>query len=205
MPDMENEGVIDFESEAKKLRRHFAFTEADLMANQSGVLSEKQKQRFAKEERGGKWLGLLIGGTMLVASIGLTPVLFLFNPGNFDFIKDVPGIWPIFLLIGGAGVLFALVLLAVASGGIFLIVSQLMGRTKALLNVRGEARLEKGIARGSNKRSSVYYDLHINDQAFDGDGTIDKAIIRGAEYIVYYIEGINEIMSVELVTDSNSS
>jgi len=40
LPDIENPGAIDFGAEAEKLRKHFEFTEADLMANQSGVLSE---------------------------------------------------------------------------------------------------------------------------------------------------------------------
>jgi hypothetical protein len=205
MPDVENPTGIDYEGEAKKLRKHFSFTEADLMANHSGVLSEKQKQRFEKEERGGRGLGLLIGGTLLVLSIGLIPALFLFDPRKLDFIKDTPGAWwPVVLLVGGAGLLFALVLLGLAGGGIYLIVSQLfMGKKKALVSVRGEARLTKGIARGSNRRSSVYHDLHIGDQEFDGDAGMDQAIIRDAEYVVYYIEGINEIMSVELVGAGN--
>ncbi len=201
MPDAENTSAVDFESETGKLRKHFGFTAADLSANQSGVLSDKQKQRFEKEEQGGKRLGFIIGGLMLVLSISLSPALSVFAPGNLDFIKDVPAVW---LLVEGFGVVCALILLALAGAGVFMIISQFMGKKKTLLSVRGKARLEKGIARGGNRRSSAYHDLYIDDQEFDGDGTIDKAIIRGAEYIVYYMDGINEIMSVELVRDIGS-
>jgi len=80
-----------------------------------------------------------------------------------------------------------------------------MGKTRdKLLTVRGKARLVKGTGRGSNRRSSVYHDLYINEQEFDGDGALDKVIVPGAEYVVYYIEGVNEIMSAELVTSSNN-
>jgi len=88
MPDMEKTSVIDFEAEAKKLRKHFEFTEADLMANQSGVLSEKQMKRIAKEEQGGKKLGWIIGTTLLVGSLAFTPLVFFWF-SNLDKMKDI--------------------------------------------------------------------------------------------------------------------
>ena len=200
MPDTAEANTIDLEAEAQKLRKHFKFTEADLMANQSGVLSEKQIKQIAEEERGGKKLGWIIGSALLIGAIVFTPLV-LFWMSNLDKMKDILVVW---LIWGFFGLVFGLIVLAMAGWGIFLIVSQIRGKApNKLLTVRGKARLVKGTARGSNRRSSVYYDLHINDQEFDGDGGMDKAIISGAEYIVFYLEGIAEILSVELISPPN--
>ena len=199
MPDMEA-NVVDFEAEAKKLRKHFQFTEADLMANQSGVLSEKQMKRISEEEKGGKKLGRIIGTALLVGAFAFTPLV-LFWMSNLDKMKDIFWVW---LIWGFFGLIFGLIVLAMAGWGIYLIVSQFMGKTQnKLLTIRGKARLVKGTSRGSNHRSFVYYDLYINEQEFDGDGALDKVIIQGAEYIVYYIEGVAEIVSIELVSAPN--
>ena len=198
MPDMEKASAIDFEAEAKKLRKCFKFTEDDLIANQSGVLSEKQAKRFAEEESGGKRLGLIIGGSLLAASIAFTPLVFFWF-SNQDKMNEFIEIW---LLWAVFGVVFALILLGMAGVGIFMIVGQFVGRKKnALTSVRGQARLEKGHTSSTDHHSPAeYYDLYIGEEEFDGEGSWDKAIIRGAEYIVYYMDGINEIMSVELVS-----
>jgi hypothetical protein len=56
----------------------------------------------------------------------------------------------------------------------------------------------------ANRSGSVYYDLYINDEEFDGDGDhFPKAIIEGAEYIVYYTKGAQQIVSAELVSAPN--
>src|SRR5258706_5735996 len=49
---MDKTSIMDFEAEAKKLRKYFKFTEDDLAINRTGVLSEKQKERI-REEVGG--------------------------------------------------------------------------------------------------------------------------------------------------------
>lgn len=54
MSEQELAEPFDLKAESKKLRRHFEFTEADLMANQSGVLSEKQVKRVARSGREAK-------------------------------------------------------------------------------------------------------------------------------------------------------
>src|SRR5689334_10830932 len=81
MSDVEN---LDFEAEAKKLRKYFKFTEDDLVINRTGVLSEKQKERIRKEV-GGLRSGLLIIGIVL---LGVTIY------GVFGFDIDFFGIFP---------------------------------------------------------------------------------------------------------------
>ncbi len=198
MSEMETAETIDLEAEARKLRRHFKFTEADLMANRGGVLSEKQKQRIARNERGGQTIGVVIGAGLLLGG-GVFMVGTITWMGALGQMTDPLGglIW---LLWGGFGLAFGLVGLAFAAGGIFMIVSQFINRGEfKLLSIRGRAHLKAG---HGNRYSHVYYDLYINDQEFDGNETMNKVIISGAEYIVYYIDKVEEIVSVELVSDA---
>jgi len=94
--------------------------------------------------------------------------------------------------------IFWLILLLLGAAGIFLIVSQFMNRRAPnLLSIRGRARLEKWHA--SDPRH-VNFDLYIGDQEFDGDSSTAKVIVAGAEYVVYYLSGVEEIVSIELVS-----
>lgn len=185
---------IDFEAEAKKLRKQFGFTEADLMANQRGMLSERQIAQIATNEKGGKTLGVIIGAILLlVGALLAKPIM--------NWMKQavqMPELW-LQTLWKVAGGIFGLFALAMVAGGVFLIVSQFIGKNNTkLLNIRGRANLVKGYG---DRTTHAYYDLHINGHEFDGNSTTNKAIIQDAEYIVYYIEGVEEIMSIELVSN----
>jgi hypothetical protein len=192
--DEKSSGAVDFEAESKKLRRQFEFTEADLMANQAGVLSEKQKARVMKEDKGGRTLGLIFGAALLVSGV-------LLGAPFLNWIKkmlQMPEPW-LRILWGVLGLIFGLIVLAMAAGGIFLIGSQIFAKNEfKLVSIRGRANLIKGYG---DRSSHVYYDLHINGHEFDGDGSLNKAIIQDAEYVVYYIEGVERIMSVELILE----
>ena len=182
MPDMEKGNVTDFEAETKKLRKYFKFTEDDLAINQTGVLSEKQKQRIRKEV-GGLRSGLLIIGIVL---LGVTVF------GLFGFDIKFFGIFPALIW----GIVWAIpavlcIVLSISSTPQF-----------KLLTVRGPARFEQGETSNRHRSGTVYYDLYINDQEFDGDGDhFPKTMIEGAEYIVYYTKGSQQIVSAELVSD----
>jgi hypothetical protein len=184
MPDMEKPNIVDLEAEAKKLRKYFKFTEDDLAINQTGVLSEKQKQRIRKEV-GGLRSGLLIIGIVL---LGVT----IFGVFGFD-IKFF-GIFPALIwgILWGIPAILCIVL-SISSTPQF-----------KLLTVRGPARFEQGETSNRHNSGSVYYDLYINDQEFDGDGDhFPRSMIAGAEYIVYYTKGSQQIVSAELVSASN--
>jgi hypothetical protein len=176
--------AVDFEAEAKKLRKYFKFTEEDLAINRSGVLSEKQKERIRKEV-GGLRTGLLIIGIVL---LGVTTF------GVFGFDVKFFGIFPALLwgIVWGIPAILCIVL-SISSTPQF-----------KLLSVRGPARFEKGETFSRRHRGSVYYDLYINDEEFDGDGDhFPNTMIAGAEYIVYYTKGSQQIVSAELVSDAN--
>lgn len=189
--------TTDNETEVKKLRRHFKFTIDDLEENRRGVLSKKQIKRIAYYERGGKIAFSIIGVLLLVFPIGFSKMIISGIITTYQdefFFEKAAWVWGLILTIYAV---FGLFLLAVGVAGIFLIVSQLL-KTKPykLVSIRGHARLEKG---HGNRFSHVYYDLHINNQQFDGDSTLNKVVVQGAEYIVYYLESNAEIMSIEKV------
>ena len=194
--------TTDSETEAKKLRRHFKFTNDDLEENRRGVLSKKQIQRIAYYERGGKITFSLIGVLLLVFPIGFANTLIseISRTYQNEFLfKSAVWVWGVEITIS---VIFGLFLLASGVAGVFLIVSQFLKiKPYKLVSIRGLARLEKG---HGNRFSHVYYDLHINNQQFDGDSTLNKVIVQGAEYIVYYLESNAEIMSIEKVSNEMS-
>jgi hypothetical protein len=187
--------AINLQAEAKKLRRHFQFTEADLAENRKGVLSEKQRERLRKNERGGQVVGALFGLLLLV----FAGVFAAFLPTLFRPASSYGGMVAVWVVFVGLGVILGLLGLALAGGGLFLIVSQFLKSKKlALVSVRGRARLQKW----SGKRTSQdSYSLYIDELEFDGTHSMPNAIIEGAEYIVYYLDGVDEIQSVELVSD----
>ena len=182
MLDTEKGNVIDVEAEAKKLRKYFKFTEDDLAINRTGVLSEKQKQRIRKEVGSLRTWLLVIGIILLVvAAIGV-----------FGFNIDFFGIFPALIwgIVWGIPAILCIVL-SISS------TPQLK-----LLSVRGPARFERGVTSRRHRTGSVYFDLYINDQEFDGDGDhFPKTMIANAEYIVYYTKGSQQIVSAELVSN----
>ncbi|HND48850.1 MAG TPA: hypothetical protein PLL95_09830, partial [Anaerolineales bacterium] len=181
---------------------HFKFTNDDLEENRRGVLSKKQIKRIAYYERGGKIAFSLIGVLLLVFPIGFANTLIseISRTYQNEFLfKSAVWVWGVEITIS---VIFGLFLLAIGVAGVFLIVSQFLKiKPYKLVSIRGLARLEKG---HGNRFSHVYYDLHINNQQFDGDSTLNKVIVQGAEYIVYYLESNAEIMSIEKVSNEMS-
>lgn len=200
--DTHSSSTTDSETEAKKLRRHFKFTNDDLEENRRGVLSKKQIERIAYYERGGKIMFSIIGVLLLIFPIGFSKMIIsetIKMYQNESLFESAVWAWGFFLAIL---VIFGLFLLVIGVVGIFLIVSQFLKiKPYKLVSIRGLARLEKG---HGNRFSHVYYDLHINNQQFDGDSTLNKVIVQGAEYIVYYLESNAEIMSIEKVSNEMS-
>jgi hypothetical protein len=184
MADMKKTTPVDFEAEARNLRKHFKFTEDDLAVNRTGVLSEKQIARI-KKEVGGLRGGLLVIGIVL---LGVTAY------GVIGFDIKFFGIFPALLwgVVWGIPALLCIIL-SISS------TPQLK-----LLSVRGSARFEQGTTSSRRHRGSTYYDLYINDEEFDGDGDhFPKSMIEGAEYIVYYTKGSQQIVSAELISGPN--
>lgn len=195
MDHHQSSNTTDAETESKRLRRHFKFTNDDLEENRRGVLSKKQTERIAHYEQGGKLMVIIIGVLLLVFPIGFAnfTISGIFNAfqDNFGFERAV-WVWGLVIAVYA---FFGLFLLAVGFAGIFLIVSQFLKiKPYKLIKVRGKARLEKG---HGNRFRHTYYDLYIGEQQFDGDSTLNKVIFQGDEYIVYYLESNAEIMSVE--------
>jgi hypothetical protein len=193
--------IVDIETESKKLRRHFKFTQDDLEENRRGVLSKKQMERIAYYERGGKLMFIIIGTLLLIFPVGFAKTIITGISSSYQnnfILEHAAWAWGLTVAIQ---VIFGLFLLAIGIAGIFLIVSQFLKiKPYKLVSIRGRARLEKGHGR---RFSHVYYDLHINEQQFDGDSTMNKVISQGVEYIVYYLESNAEIMSIEKASNGD--
>ena len=182
MPDLEKKNAVDFEAEAKKLRKYFKFTEDDLAINRTGVLSEHQKQRIRKEA------GSLRTGLLIIGMILLGATIY----GLIGFDVNFFGIFPALIwgIVWGIPAVLCIGL-SISSTPQF-----------KLLSVRGPARFERGATSSRHHNRSVYFDLYINDEEFDGDGDhFPKSMIEGAEYIVYYTRGSQQIISAELVSE----
>jgi hypothetical protein len=202
MANHPSQSTVDIDAESQKLRRHFKFTMDDLEKNRSGVLSKKQLERIAYYERGGKTVVILIGFLLLVFPVGFanTVVSGISNMyWNQFFFESNVWTWGLTIAIQ---VIFGLFLLVIGAAGVFLIVSQFLKiKPYKLVSVRGRARLEEGHSR---RFTHIYYDLYINEQEFDGDSALNKVIIQGSEYMVYYLESNAEIMSIELISNADS-
>ena len=187
------------EAAARKLRRHFKFGLDDLAANRRGVLSPKQQARIAGYERGGRMLGCIIGAALLLFSALFVPMaLSVWQTALGNVALRERALWA-WLLINAVVAVFGVLMAALAPVGIFLIVSQFLHRRRyRLQHRRGRARLEKG--RGNSQFGQVYYDLYIDDQEFDGDSSLIELIVPGAEYSVYFLEGVEEIVAIELIS-----
>jgi len=185
---------IDSASETAKLMKHFKFNETDLMSNQGGYLSERQKKRIIKEAGSGRKGAILLGIVLiLVASAGplsLIPIL----SGTSDFISKLTfGI--------GFGLIWALLW---GAPGILLVVLGISSAPQVtLLTMKGRANLVRGETSGSTHRSSVYYDLNLNGHEFDGDKDFINVFVQDAEYMLYYTKGAEEIVAAEFISAPN--
>ena len=188
------------EAAVLKLRRHFKFSLDDLEANRRGVLSQKQLARIAGYERGGRILGGVVGAALLLFSAQFTPMALSVWKTAIDNVATREHVLWAWLLINVVVAVFGLLMAALAPIGIFLIVSQFLNRKSyRLQHRRGRARLKMG--RGNSQFGHVYYDLYIDDQEFDGDSSLIDLIDPGAEYSVYFLEGVEEIVSIELIAN----
>lgn len=190
--------AVDYGEQAKKLQRRFDFDEADLMANQNGYLSEKQKKTINKYSRGARGFAWFLGGVLILGAVAMAKptIAWMSRLSEIDSLIEKG-----FML--GSGLLMWALFLFLGIGGIILII---VGFTSTpqyeIKSVRGRANLVRGSTGG--RHSSVYYDLNISGKEFDGDGNLNKVIIQDAEYIVYYTAGAQQIVSIELVADQGS-
>ncbi len=171
-------------SDEALLKEYFKFDEADLFANRSGTLTEKQRKRLADNALFSKKV-FLIAGCVLFA-IAIVPSIVLF------FVKA-----PAFFLI-----IWSLIWIPVWS---FIGIKVIrMGRPDKkdfeLKSVEGRVNIVKDENYNLNtKRNDVDYELHIGGVTFDVEPDLADIMMQGDSYAVYYIQGTKDILSAEKV------
>ena len=165
-----------------RLMKYFKFDEAELAANRSGVLSQKQMARLKGERSSFKTKARVIGGIIaLVSMIILGGILWtgvLTGTGPLEFI--VP--------------LFFLFPLAVAA---FLLFGRFADRTYTVKKVEGSMQLGVTQTYNQDGTTNQHYRLNIGDHSFIADPDLSKIMTDGDSYRVYYADDWDEILSLE--------
>jgi hypothetical protein len=174
----------------QQLMDYFKFDAADLAANRSGHFTDKQRQRLITEDKSSRRWGLVGGGgLMLIGLVGLAGAIFaVANDSDVGFrIGFGLGfgcIWP--LIWGGLG---------------FFIMRNALGKHELkLVSVRGQANIVSRESYSSEHHTtSVYHELHLGGHEFEVEEDAADVIMQGQEYILYYVDSTDEILSAEEV------
>ena len=163
----------------RRLRKFFHFNEADLAANRRGEFSADQKKRLdaeAKKERksareSAAILFVIAAAGMLVGiTIGsIAPTL----TGRFLILLLMGVLWP--SAWAGKGVQIIRAANALQEPRL----RKVSGPVQILHHVEGE------------------YAIQIEGLEFDIDGNPSGTLMDGDEFVIYYAEGTEEILSVE--------
>ncbi len=173
------------------LMDYFKFDQADLNANRSGHFTDKQKARIIQEDQSSrKWSR--VGGILLllIALIGLGGAIFAVTEDNdlafrIGFGLGFGVLWP--LIWGGLGV--------------SVLVNSFSKHEFKLAQVQGRVNIVSRESYSSQTHTtSVYHELHIGGQDFSVESDLADVMMQGDEYILYYLDGTDEILSGELVS-----
>ena len=175
--------------EEQKLEEYFKFDAADLQANREGRFSEKQQARLIendkKIQRRWGWRSIPF---LLIAGVG--PVLALAAGDFFGW-----G-WKIMWGFVWTGIWGAI--------GLAMLLSSL-SKTKALVLAKAAGKVNfvrNRSYRASHNTHSSSLRLHVGRQAFDMQEDLVEVMLQGDEYIVYYEEDWEEIVSAERVSNT---
>lgn len=165
-----------------RLMKYFKFEDADLIANRSGVLSQKQMGRLRSERTSFKSKARAIGWV-----IGLGSVLLL------------AGIFASGVLNGSGIVMIVIPLLFLMPLGVagFLIFGRFADRNYSVRKVEGPVEL--GMTQTYNKDGTTnqHYRLRIGGQSFIADPELSHVMNDGATYRIYYADDWDEVLSAE--------
>jgi hypothetical protein len=157
----------------QKLKQYLKFDEADLQANQTGYLTEKQKVRFLKDDAyAKKWS--LIGGLILLALTALGPLGILktwLSQADMTFAFIFGGIWTLIW-----GVLTLRLLMRAFSK-----------QEYKPAKIQGPARVVEAKSYFSNNRVSIHHELQIGGKRFMSAAQLGN-VFQGEECIIFYVD-----------------
>jgi hypothetical protein len=184
------------------LRDYFKFDQANLDANHSGKLSEKQLKKLIDENKTSKRLRLgfgIVSGLFLLALVSSFP--------NFLIPMGI-SLWKAGDMRGTIGAWLGALFWVLCWGGIGifkifpLIFYGFKDRNKITLkSVSGPVKLAGGGWTNSHGAVSIDHYLHIRKEKFLVDDELDRYMKQENTYAVYFVEGKNgsnqQILSVE--------
>ncbi len=172
----------------QQLMNYFKFDEADLYANQNGQFTDKQKADIIRRDKSSRTGSRIWGGAMMfIGLIGLAGAVLAFVSSEdwgfrIGFGIGFGIIWP--LIWGGIG--WAIV------------ASSFNKHDFKLARVQGRANLVAHESYNSSSHTtSTYHELHIGGHDFDVEGDMADVIMQGEEYILYYVDSTDQILSAE--------
>ena len=159
------------------LRDFFKFEDADLAANRSGRLSDKQQKALKKRDQKYRKLGIGCGIGSLVAALVLLTIIIVRGWIGTSILEELAAlVWA-----GVGGYLLYLQFFKPAS-------------TKNVLKkAAGPARIA-AVERQSGNQTGAYtgHELHCGDEKFDLDEIPAHLLVQGDIYAVYFIVVIDK-------------
>lgn len=174
----------------EQLMQYFKFDQDDLYANENGRFTDKQRVRLIQEDRASRKSSMRWG--IFLVFIGLLGVAIAIIAGiaNPDWGFRI-----------GFGIGFGLIWPVVWGGiGYLLINSAVSKREFKLARVQGRANIVREESYDSDHHLHVTHELHIGGHDFTVDEDLADVIMQGDEYILYYVEDTDEILSAEAVS-----
>ncbi len=165
-----------------QLQKYFEFDEADLFANRTGALSNKQRKRLVENARAASKLFLIVGIVIMVIGVGVS-LIPLSGPADVWFLVIWGVIWT------GLGLFFGISLIRWGRPG---------KNDLTVCKAEGPVNIVKEETYNSTMKQNVEsYELHSGGVTFDVEGDLADVMMQGDTYAIYYTEGLKEILSVE--------
>ncbi len=172
---------------SSRLMELFHFTQADLDANRSGMLSPGQEARLADIRRKIRRLRTVSGLVLTAAGgAGLWWVASLFARGEGDLPSWIAG-----------GCIFAL---TAAAGAAALFGGLRPAARPTVAAARGRARVmrvQRSVRTGSSTSHTVSTELHLDDRRWVIPDAALTELEDGVNYAVYFWEQRGDILSLE--------
>jgi hypothetical protein len=169
------------------LKKYFDFDEGDLSAKRLGRMTPRQQARRASGEKFVKRLALVAGLVVLLIAVGPSVILWPFGENGPEDHLTFWIIWSlVWIPLGG---FFAFKLIRFSGS---------RPKEARVCKVEGPINLIKEESYSSSMHRTVdEYELHVGGQTFDVESEAGDIMMQGDVYAIYYIEGEQDILSVE--------
>lgn len=188
---------------------HFKFDEAELQANRSGQISQKQKERLQIKESGTKAGSLFLGGIFIISAlIGLVI-------GGFAVFGDGPASDSLVFQIIMGSVFGCFWTLIWGAAGIFTLTRAFAKMEIKVTKVEGPINIIKVVRREYNSATESYsdrtaYELRVGGRTFDVRAELPNLMMQGDVYAVYFADfnlkdKKKEVLSLELLSKGSGA